>query len=179
VDGRTPEGQDHIAAAPTADAATPPWGTAGQPQQRQAGHTPAQPAFRTQDAAASSDDDGFAAAGPAYADEGPSFQERRGGTAAPAAEQRPFDDDAWAMGQRFREPRGDATGAESAADSPADPPEGQPPSADAAPPEEALTPEEVKVQALAVFVRCEAQSLSCTCRRLCRGFCRVCDTTRH
>jgi hypothetical protein len=132
-------------AAATADAAAAAQGPTEQPQHQQQGRTSAaQLDGDRQEGASYSDDDNFAAAGPAYADEGPSSRGHYDGSAAPAADQRPFDDDAWDLGQRFREPHSEEAGA-APAEASADAPEGQHPGADTAPPEVVLTPEEVEV----------------------------------
>ena len=137
----------HGEAAATAGAALAAQGPPEQPQHQQQDQTSAQLDSSRQEGASHSDGDDFAAAGPNYADEGPISWEQDGGDAAPAAERRPFDDDAWDLGQRFREPRSNEAGAAAAAAS-ADVPEGQPPAADAAPPEVVLTPEELEVNVL-------------------------------
>ena len=136
--GRHGEAAATAAATPAAQSHSEP------PQHQQQDQTSAQPDADRQEGASHRDDDDFAAAGPTYADEGPSSWERAGSDAAPAADQRPFDDDAWELGQRFREPRGEEAGA-APAEASADAPEGQHPGADTAPPEVVLTPEEVEV----------------------------------
>jgi hypothetical protein len=134
-------------AAATAEAAVAAQGPTEQPQHQQQNYASAQLDAHRQEGAAYSDDDDFAAAGPTYADEGPSSRGHFDSNTAPAADQRPFDDDAWDLGQRFREPRGEEADA-APAEASADPPEGQAPAADTAPPEVVLTPEEVEVNVL-------------------------------
>jgi hypothetical protein len=131
----------------TADVAAALQGTPEQPQRQQQGHSVAQLDAERQEGVSYNDDEDFAAAGPNYADEGPSSQAHYDSDAAPAADERPFDDDAWDLGQRFREPRGEEADA-APAEASADLPEDQAPGPDAAPPEVALTPEEVEVNVL-------------------------------
>lgn len=168
-------------AAPSAAAGTSGAPAQAQPDaQPQQAPVPPQPQPDQRDAA-SSDDDAFGAAGPTYADEACAFEQRhgRGGAASPA--QQPFDDDAWDMGKRFREPR--ATQQGEAADAPADAEaaeadEGQPPEVDVAPPEEILSPEEIQVHVcfgiMGVAVSADRVSqlcFACKHRHSCRSMC--------